>query len=105
MLNMDQRISFCETFKMMITMHPTKSADKIFPQDIEEEFCGDMDPLVNQLKTNSMVRGHLVRELTKYGAEVGYFNFDNSDEEGPFMVYFDLDYDLSQEGVVAVTLS
>ncbi len=64
-----------------------------------------MDPLVNQLKTNSMVRGHLVRELTKYGAEVGYFNFDNSDEEGPFMVYFDLDYDLSQEGVVAVTLS
>ena len=52
-----------------------------------------------------MVRGSLVRELTKYGAEVGYFNFDNTDDEGPFMVYFDLDYDMSQEGVVAVTLS
>jgi len=64
-----------------------------------------MDPLVNQLKTNTMVRGNLVKELTKYGAEVGYFNFENSDEEGPFMVYFDLDYDLSQEGVVAVVLS
>jgi len=52
-----------------------------------------------------MVRGNLVKELTKYGADVGYFNFENSDEEGPFMVYFDLDYDLSQEGVVAVVLS
>ena len=52
-----------------------------------------------------MVRGKLVRELGKYGAEVGYFDFDGTDMEGPFLVYFQLDYDMSQEGVMAVTLS
>ena len=52
-----------------------------------------------------MVRGNLVKELTKYGAEVGYFDFDGRDDEGPFMIYFQLDYDVAQEGVVAVVLS
>ena len=70
-----------------------------------EEFCEDLDPLVNTLTTDGMVRGNLVKELTKYGAEVGYFDFDNTDMEGPFMVYFQLDYDQSQEGVVALVLS
>lgn len=73
--------------------------------DSDEEFCEDMDPLVNTLTTDGMVQGRLVKELTKYGAEVGYFDFENSDMEGPFMVYFQLDYDMSQEGVVALVLS
>lgn len=64
-----------------------------------------MDPLVNQLKLDGMVRGNLVKELTKYSVEVGYFDFDNSNDEGPFMIYFQLDYDQSQEGIVAVALS
>ena len=64
-----------------------------------------MDPLVNQLKLDGMVRGNLVKELTKYSVEVGYFDFDNSNLEGPFMIYFQLDYDQSQEGIVAVALS
>lgn len=52
-----------------------------------------MDPLVNTLTTDGMVRGNLVKEINKYGAEVGYFDFENSDMEGPFMIYFELDYD------------
>lgn len=52
-----------------------------------------------------MVRANLTREMTSYGAEVGYFDFDNTDQEGPFMVYFQLDYDVSQEGVMAVVVS
>ena len=52
-----------------------------------------------------MVRANLTREMTQYGAEVGYFDFDNKDEEGPFMVYFQLDYDVSQEGVMALVVS
>ena len=52
-----------------------------------------------------MVRANLTRELTQYGAEVGYFDFDSTDQEGPFMVYFQLDYDISQEGVMAIVVS
>jgi len=42
-----------------------------------------------------MVRGNLVKELTKYSAEVGYFDFDTTEMEGPFLIYFQLDYDMS----------
>lgn len=105
LLNFDQRESFCDTFTMAVTVHPLKLASKSFSPDTEEEFCEDMDPLVNQLQTNGMVRGNLVKELTKYGAEVGYFDFDGRDDEGPFLIYFQLDYDVAQEGVVAVVLS
>ena len=35
-----------------------------------------------------MVRANLTREMTQYGAEVGYFDFETSDQEGPFLVYF-----------------
>lgn len=53
-----------------------------------------------------MVRGNLVKELSKFsGAEVGYIDFESSNDEGPFLIYFQLDYDLTQEGVVAVVLS
>ena len=90
---------------MAVTMHPVKSATKLFSPDSEEEFCENPDPLVNQLKKDGMVRGNLVKELTKYSAEVGYFDFDSSDMEGPFMIYFQLDYDMSQEGTVALVLS
>ena len=42
-----------------------------------------------------MVRANLVRELSQYGAEVGYFDFDSDDSEGPYLIYFQLDYDMS----------
>ena len=94
-LNFDQRESFCETFNMIITVSPLKTASKTFSPDVEENFCEDIDPLVNHLRTDGMVQGHLVRELTKYGAEVGYFDFESTDMEGPFMIYFQLDYDIA----------
>ena len=90
---------------MAITVNSLRSAQEFYVADVEEEFCEQLDPLVNQLKTDGMIRGNLVREMTKYGAEVGYFDFENTDNEGPFMVYFQLDYDLSQEGAVALVLS
>ena len=105
LLNFDQREGFCDTFTMVVTVNQLKVATQTFNPDTDEEFCEDMDPLVNTLRTDGMVRGNLVKELTKYSAEVGYFDFDGTDQEGPFLVYFQLDYDVSQEGVVAVALS
>lgn len=46
-----------------------------------------------------------MRELTHYKTDIGYFDFENDNLEGPFMLYFHLDYDMSQEGVVAIVLS
>ena len=88
LLNFDQRESFCDTFTMVVTVNPTKQATKVLNLSASEEYCEEMDPLVNVLTTNGMVRGNLVKELTAYGAEVGYFDFENGDLEGPFMVYF-----------------
>jgi len=73
---------------MLVTVHPTTNADKMFHPDVDETFCEDMDPLVNTLVVDGMVRANLTKELTKYGAEVGYFDFDGGNAEGPFMVYF-----------------
>ena len=88
LLNFDQRESFCDTFTMVITVHPIKQATKVMNLRPEEELCEEVDPLVNSLTTDGMVQGHLVREISRYGAEVGYFDFENTDMEGPFMVYF-----------------
>ena len=37
--------------------------------------------------------------------DVGYFDLTNTSQEGPFLVYFQLDYDQMQEGIVGVILS
>ena len=47
LLNFDQRETFCDTFTMAITVSPLKSATLTFSPDSEEEFCENMDPLVN----------------------------------------------------------
>ena len=104
-MNFDQRENFCETFNTVITISPLTTADKLYNPDEEENFCMETDPLVNILKTDGMVRGNLVKELSRYNSEVGYFDFDGTDMEGPFMIYFHLDYDMTQEGVVALVLS
>ena len=73
--------------------------------DHEESYCESNDPLKNQLRLDSLVRSDLVRELTDFGTEVGYFDFESHNQVGPFMIYFQLDYDMSQEGLMAVVLS
>ena len=95
LLNFDQRESFCDTFTMVVTVNPIKQATKTLNTNTNEDYCEEMDPLVNVLTTDGMVRGNLVKEMTKYSAEVGYFDFENNDMEGPFMVYFQLDYDVA----------
>lgn len=79
LLNFDQRNSFCETYNMIITVHPTASASLMFHSDVEEMFCEEMDPMVNTLRVEGMVRANLTKELSSYGAEVGYFDFDGND--------------------------
>jgi len=37
--------------------------------------------------------------------EVAYFDFSNEGTQGPYLVYFQLDYDMRQEGPVGVVLS
>ena len=88
LLNFDQRLSFCETFTMVVTVSPVKTATKIYDPNTDENFCEEQDPLVNQLKKDGMVRGNLVKDLTKYEAEVGYFDLESDGSEGPFLIYF-----------------
>jgi len=47
LLNFDQRQSFCDTFTMVIGLHPLKAATLNFSPDTEEEFCEEIKPLVN----------------------------------------------------------
>lgn len=47
LLNFDERDSFCETFKMVLTVTPTASAIFPFVEDVEEQHCEEVDPLVN----------------------------------------------------------
>lgn len=47
LVNFDQRETFCETFTMVITVNPLKSATLFASSDAEEEMCEDVDPLVN----------------------------------------------------------
>ena len=105
LLNFDQRSSFCETFTLVVTVSPLKTATKIYDPNSDENFCEDQDPLVNQLRMDGMVRGNLVKELTAYGAEVGYFDLESTNAEGPYLIYFQLDYDMTQEGVMALVIS
>lgn len=76
LMNFDQRESFCDTFTMVVTVHPIKQATKVMNLRPDEELCEEVDPLVNSLTTDGMVQGKLVREISKYGAEVGYFDFE-----------------------------
>jgi hypothetical protein len=47
LLNFDQRDSFCETFKLIITVTPSTSATMLMAQDAETELCEELDPLGN----------------------------------------------------------
>ncbi len=90
---------------MFVEVHPVKTATKLLNMDREEGYCESIDPLKNSLRLDALVRGDLVREITDFGTEVGYFDFENHNQVGPFMVYFQLDYDVTQEGIMAVVLS
>ena len=37
--------------------------------------------------------------------DVGYFDFTKTSQEGPFLIYFQLDYDQTQEGIMGLALS
>lgn len=52
-----------------------------------------------------MTKGQVVHELSTMNTDVGYFDFSKTTQEGPFLVYFQVDYNMRQEGVVAVALS
>lgn len=47
LINFDNRDSFCETFKLVVTVNPTTSATELMSQDVEEELCEELDPLGN----------------------------------------------------------
>ena len=47
LINFDNRDSFCETFKLIVTVNPTTSATELMSQDVEEELCEELDPLGN----------------------------------------------------------
>lgn len=94
-MNFDQREFFCETFTLAVTVSPLKTATEFFSPDPEEEFCENLTPLGNQLQVGQISTGFIFRELTAYGAEVGYFDLESDNKEGPFIVYFQLDYDMA----------
>ena len=104
-LSFDQRSSFCETFTLHLTITPLKSATKLWKQDTEEEFCEGQTYLANQLTLNAVTKGSIVHELSTLNTDVGYFDFSKTSQEGPFIVYFQLDYDQRQEGIAALALS
>ena len=93
-LSFDQRQSFCETFTMHITISSLKSATKVYPKDREEEFCEGQAYLSNQLTLNEMTKGSVVHELSSMNTDVGYFDFSKTAQEGPFLVYFQVDYNM-----------
>lgn len=64
---------------MAITVNPVKQAQYVMNKDVGEDFCEEMHTLDNTLITDGMARGNFVKELTKYGAEVGYFDFEQTD--------------------------
>ena len=57
------------------------------------------------LTLNEITHGSIVHELSKMNTDVGYFDFSKISSEGPFLVYFQLDYDEKQEGIVGLALS
>jgi hypothetical protein len=104
-LSFDQRSSFCETFTLHLTVSPLKSATQLWRADTEEEFCEGQTYLANQLTLDEVVRGEITHELSTMNTDVGYFDFSKGQKEGPFLIYFQLDYDPAQEGIVGLALS
>lgn len=79
---------------MHITISSLKSATKVYPKDREEEFCEGQAYLSNQLTLNEMTKGSVVHELSSMNTDVGYFDFSKTAQEGPFLVYFQVDYNM-----------
>ena len=52
-----------------------------------------------------MKHGQLVSEINSQSMQVMNFDTTYASSQGPFLFYFQLDYDMAQEGVVGVVLS
>ena len=91
---------------MVVTINPLHMATDTFKPNSDEDFCEEASrALPLMLQKDGLSHDTVTRELMKYGSEVAYFDFESQDEEGPFLIYFQLNYDISQEGVVAVVIS
>lgn len=49
--------------------------------------------------------GQFVADLSSKNMVVSYFDFTTEGTQGPYLIYFQLDYEIRQEGPVALVLS
>ena len=105
-VDFDTRQNFCETYFLSMTVSPTKSAvTPYFHSQQEEEYCESTVELPQKLLMNTLKRGEFVSDLSKLEMHVSYYDFTNEQTEGPYLLYFQLEYDFRQEGPVGVVLS
>lgn len=99
----------CDQFTLGLTVSPTTSAKHKWLQDTTDTAeCETTEEMPKQLAVGALTKGSFNLEMTTMVSTVSYFDLNSKAgikmQEGPFMVYFQLDYDMHQEGPLAVVL-
>jgi len=95
-VNFDEMQDFCQTYSISLSVSGTKSAEQaFFGEATQEEYCLEVSSLPQKLEMNAIKRGDFIADLSKKDMTVAYFNPDNDFSIGPYLVYFQLDYDMS----------
>lgn len=87
---------------MFVSVHPLKSSDEELQDEV---LCESQINLPANLENHKLVHGKLISEINSLSMQVTSINTEESKSQGPYLLYFQLDYDMEQEGVLGLVLS
>jgi len=90
---------YCESIQMQLAVNPLE------PQQLDdEEGCGHVSELDTKMAFDSLRKGTLYFDTQEVFMDTTFANFEERGE-GPFFFFFQIDYDMRQEGAISLVLS